>query len=149
MHHADATQPCTMHPYDEAEQAPDTAAKIIAEVANRLIEWSELDSRGEVSHWLSTLHAIYTRNHAAMWLYLSWQTGDTSRIAASFEDRGNAVALPKQAVQQSTVRAFAAIAAVCPDLAVAMRETFEAHAPEAKHAPNPASQPPPLRQKRI
>lgn len=149
MHPTSTAPRIVLHPYDEAEEAPNTPAKICAEVAARLVEWGEVASRGAVSHWLSTLHSIYSQDHAAMWLYLAWQTGDTSRIAASFEDRGAATALPKQAVQQSTVRAFAAIAAVCPDLAVAMRETFEAHAPEAKHAASIASHSLPRKQKGI
>ena len=128
-----------MHPYDEAEQAPDTAAKIIAEVANRLIEWGELESRTRVTHWLGTLMALHKQDPHAMWLYLNWQTGDTARIAASFEERGRESALPRQAVQQSTARAFDAIRAIMPDLAQAMREAFEIHAPEAKHQPQPVA----------
>jgi hypothetical protein len=66
--------------------------------------------------------------------YLAWQTGDTARIAASFETRGGATTLPRQAVEQATSRAFEAMAKIRPKLAKVMREVFEAHAPQARAA---------------
>jgi hypothetical protein len=127
-----------MRPADPIEPEPNTGAQICAEIANRLVEWSEVESKSRVAHWLGTVLALHRQDPAAMWLYLAWQTGDTSRIAASFEERGGATALPRQAVQQATARAFEAIRLVLPDLAQAMRETFEAHAPEAERVASAA-----------
>lgn len=109
-----------------------TESCLVAEISARLLEWAELTSDTHVSRWLSTLLVLHRADPAAMWLYVAWQTGDTARIAASFEDRGASSALPRQAVQQATARAFEAMAKVRPDLAKAMREVFEAHAPEAR-----------------
>ena len=95
---------------------------------------AELTSDTHVSRWLSTLDVLRRADFGAMWLYLAWQTGDTARIASSFEERAGDKALPRQAVQQSTARAFEAMSKVRPDLARAMREVFEAHAPEAQTA---------------
>lgn len=115
---------------DEPHQ--DNEAQIVAEIAARLLEWAELTSKTRVSLWLDTLHALRHADPAAVWLYIAWQTGDTSKIAASFDEQGNARALPRQAVQQATAKAFEAIAKVKPELAFAMRETFEMHIPEAE-----------------
>jgi len=121
-----------MRPIESQQPPPNTGAQICAEIANRLVEWGEEESKTRVTHWLTTVLALHRQDPASMWLYLAWQTGDTARIAASFEERGGATALPRQAVQQATARAFEAIRLVLPDLAKAMRETFEAHAPEAE-----------------
>jgi len=121
-----------MRPIEAEEPPENTESKIVAEIAERLIEWSEGKSRVRVSRWLSTLSALHRSDPAAMWLYIAWQTGDTARIASSFEERGVEGALPRQAVQQATARAFDAIRHIMPELAVAMRETFEAHSPEAE-----------------
>lgn len=121
-----------MRPPDPIEIVPDRQAQLAAEIAARLVEWAEISSKPRVSQWISTLSALYRADPAAMWLYIGWQTGDTARIAASFEERGKDSALPRQAVQQATAKAFEAIKKVLPDLAQAMRETFEVHAPEAE-----------------
>lgn len=116
-----------------AEDFPhaDNEAQIVAEIAARLLEWAEASSKPKVSQWLASLIAIHREDPAAMWLYVGWQTGDTAKIAASFENRAAGQALPRQAVQQATARAFEALARVKPELARAMREAFETHSPEA------------------
>ena len=118
----------------DASPAEKTEFCLVAEISARLLEWADLTSDPHVSRWLSTLLVLHRQDPGAMWLYLAWQTGDTARIAASFEERGTDAALPRQAVQQSTARAFEAMAKVRPDLARAMREVFESHAPEAHSA---------------
>ena len=123
-----------MRPIKHEGTPPDDSAALAAEICARLIEWGEGASRGRVTDWLNRLCDLYKADPAAMWLYIAWQTGDSVRIAESFEERGERVALDKQGVHQATAKAFAAIKRVSPELAKAMRETFEAHAPEAKRA---------------
>ena len=123
-----------MRPIEQEGTPPDNSAAIAAELCARLIEWGEGASRGRVEAWLHRLCDLYRADPAALWLYVAWQTGDSVRIAESFEERGERVALDKQGVHQATAKAFAAIKRVAPELAKAMRETFEAHAPEAKRA---------------
>ena len=121
-----------MRPLEPEPTAPDLGAQLAAEVSARLMEWAETGSRTRVTRWLATLNTLHRADPAAMWLYIAWQTGNTATIAASFEERGKGQALPRQAVQQATAKAFAAMRSVCPELADAMREVFEIHAPEAE-----------------
>jgi hypothetical protein len=123
-----------MRPIEPDPAPTNTPTALAAEICARLIEWGEVASRGQVCDWLNRLRHLYDADPAAMWLYVTWQTGDSARIAESFEERGAKVALDKQGVHQSTAKGFAAIGKVAPELAKAMRETFEAHAPEAKRA---------------
>ena len=123
-----------MRPIEPECTPTNTPAALAAEICARLIEWGEGASRGQVCDWLNRLRHLYDADPAAMWLYVTWQTGDSARIAESVEERGAKVALDKQGVHQATAKGFAAIRRVAPELAEAMRETFEAHAPEAKRA---------------
>lgn len=123
-----------MRIHENSDATRDRAFDEVAEISARLLEWAELTADSHVSRWLSTLLVLHRADPAAMWLYVAWQTGDTARIAASFEERGVGPALPRQAVQQATARTFEAMAKVRPDLAKAMREVFDAHAPEARTA---------------
>jgi hypothetical protein len=123
-----------MRPIEHEGTPPDDSAAIAAEICARLLEWGEGASRGRVTDWLHRLCDLYRADPAALWLYVAWQTGNPVLIAESFEERGAKVALDKQGVHQATTKAFAAIRRVAPELAKAMRETFEAHAPEAKRA---------------
>lgn len=117
--------------FDEPQAKP-SPAQLAAEIAARLVEWAEIASQSAVSDWLKRLALIHRADPPALWLYLAWQTGDSARIAASFEEQGDRDAKSRQAVQQQAERAFAALKRVAPELAQAMRETFEAHAPEAE-----------------
>ena len=123
-----------MRPIEPESGGINEAPAIVAEICARLMEWREVQSPLKVQEWLMTLVDIRKKSPAAMWLYVAWQTGNSELIAESFEERGAKAALDKQGVHQQTAKAFAAIHLVRPELAKAMRETFEAHAPEAKRA---------------
>ena len=106
-------------------------AQLAAEICARILEWRDLASRTAVSAWLLKLANLHRADPNALWLYIEQQSGDTTLIAKSFDDRGSASATSRQAAEQATSRSMAAVAAVMPTLAAAMRKTYEAHAPEA------------------
>jgi hypothetical protein len=131
--------PHFVHPNEETEEPPRTS-ELVCEISARLIEWRDATGGAQsrkVSQWLSTVVALYRADPRAMWLYLSWQTGNMQEIARSFEDKGTAAALPRQAVQQATAQAMVAIAKVSPELAASMREIYSALIPETDRPRQP------------
>lgn len=120
-----------VHPH-EGEATPEaTPGQLIAEISARLIEWSELESKARATSWLVTCVELLKASPTALWLYLSWQTGDAAVISKSFAALAEEAALPKQGIHQSHKLAFAKMAQVFPELAATMRAMFERHRPEA------------------
>jgi hypothetical protein len=111
-------------------------AQIAAEICARLLEWRDSTSQVAVSRWLLRLSSLHMADPNALWLYIAWQTGDTAEIAKSFDDRGRESGTSRQCAEQITSRAMDSLARLAPELAVAMRETFQAHSPEARAVGN-------------
>ncbi len=114
------------------------ASPLASEVVALLSEWGA-DEGGymRAKSWLNTLGAIWSTGAAGpamLWLYISFQTGDANQIAASFETRGEAKAVPRQAAHQEFTQALANLRRLNPGLADALRELYERHSPEAAAA---------------
>ncbi len=119
------------HPVD-VDPTPDvTPAALCAELSQRLIEWGEVGSRAQATAWLVQLVQIAKVSPPALWLYLSWQTGDHAAIARSFRELGEDASLPKQAVHQTTATALEKLREVCPELAKVMQQLYAASRPES------------------
>jgi hypothetical protein len=119
------------HPVDVDQTPEATPAALCGEIALRLIELGEVASKAQATAWLVQLVQIAKVSPGALWLYLSWQTGDTAAISRSFQMLGEDSSLPKQAVHQSTVKAMEKLREVCPELAKAMGDLYVIHRPEA------------------
>ena len=119
------------HPVDVDPTPEATPAALCGEIAARLIEWGEVGSKAQATAWLLQLVQITKVSPNALWLYLSWQTGDTAAISRSFQMLGEDSSLPKQAVHQNTAKALEKLREVCPELADAMRDLYLTHRPEA------------------
>lgn len=101
----------------------DESAAIMGEIAQRLIEWSEIDGRHRVSSWLMRVSTLASDPDSvdAVWLYLRLSTGDLSQLTASFSELGEARHRSKQAQAQEHGRALKAIARHFPELAEAIK----------------------------
>ena len=119
------------HPVDVDPTPEATPAALCGEIALRLIELGEVASKAQATAWLVQLVQIAKVSPNALWLYLSWQTGDTAAISRSFQMLGEDSSLDKQGVHQATVKAMEKLREVCPELADAMRELYLIHRPEA------------------
>ena len=119
------------HPVDVDPTPEATPAALGGEIALRLIEWGEVGSKAQATAWLVQLVQIAKVSPNALWLYLSWQTGDTAAISRSFKMLGDDSSLDKQGVHQATVKAMEKLREVCPELADAMRDLYLSHRPEA------------------
>lgn len=107
-------------------------ARIMAEIAERLIELGNTIDRDRVSAWLVTMANLHRAHHSALWLYLAYQTGDAQMIGRSYDDHSSIGGRSRQASQQEAERAFAAIEMVDRDTATVMRQLYEAYSPEAR-----------------
>ena len=114
------------------------AAELREEIVDRLNEWaSEPGGRARARRWLNTLGGVWSTGAAGpsmLWLYIAFQTGDARQIAASFEERGEAKAVPRQAAHQEFTQALATLRTLNPSLSTALRELYERHSPEAAAA---------------
>jgi hypothetical protein len=119
------------HPVDVDPTPEVTPAALCGEIAARLIEWGEVGSRAQALAWLVQLVQIAKVSPNALWLYLSYQTGDTAAISRSFQMLGEDSSLPKQAVHQNTVKALEKLRDVCPELAEALTDLYVSHRPES------------------
>jgi hypothetical protein len=115
------------HPADVDPTPEVTTPQIVAEICARLIEWGEVASKAEATAWLITCVQLAKESPNAMWLYVTWQTGDASAIAKSFAALGAEAALDKQGVHQATTKALDRMGEVVPELAQAMRELYALH----------------------
>lgn len=108
------------------------------EIVERLGEWRSFEGgEGRLARWLNMLGAIWSTGGggpAMLWLYIAFQTGDARQIAASFEERGEAKAVPRQAAHQEFTQALDTLRRLNPALARALRELYERHSPEAAAA---------------
>lgn len=116
----------------------DRGRKVRDEIAERLSEWaSDAGGRARARRWLNMLGGIWSAGSSGpsmLWLYIAFQTGDARQIAASFEERGEAKAVPRQAAHQEFATALASLRQLSPPLALALRELYERHSPEAAAA---------------
>ena len=99
-------------------------SKLVAEICERLIEWSEMENREIVRHWIVRLATMCVDPESveAPWLYMRISTGDLGELTRSFASRGATHNRTKQGEQQETERALAVIARHFPPLAKAISE---------------------------
>lgn len=109
-----------------------------SEIAERFAEWASYPGGpARLKRWLNLLGAMWATGAGGppmLWLYIEFQTGDARQIAASFEERGEARAVPRQAAHQEFTQALTNLRRLCPDLVDALRELYERHSPEAAAA---------------
>jgi len=86
----------TTHPWQELERPK--RAELVGEIAERLIEWSELEGRPRVHRWISQVARM------------------------GFTELGKKRSRTKQAEQQETERAMLVIARHFPELEKALNE---------------------------
>jgi hypothetical protein len=112
----------TTNPWAEFERPE--RAKVVGEICERLIEWSELEGRRKVHRWINQVGVMGCdpESTEAMWLYLRLSTGDVGQITTSFTELGRKRNRTKQAEQQETERALAVIARHFPELAGAIND---------------------------
>ena len=110
------------HPWQELERPK--RAELVGEIAERLIEWSELEGRPRVHRWISQVARMGgdPESTEAMWLYLRLSTGDLGELTSSFTELGKKRSRTKQAEQQETERAMAVIARHFPELEKALND---------------------------
>lgn len=78
----------------------DSEAQIVAELVQRMVEWSEITSRARVVKWLLHVSSMARTNQPALWMYLKLQTGDLSRVRESYTDQAQRQGVTKQAVHK-------------------------------------------------
>ena len=83
-------------------------ARLVAEIAERLIEWKETFSESRVTRWMIEVLRLLQCNKRGLWLYLELQTGNCDRIHASYADQieGSHVA-PRATTKQAVHKAQA------------------------------------------
>jgi hypothetical protein len=102
---------------------PTTLARIMAEVAERLVEaWHENPTK--TFRWFKRAAGLLelTEGRAALYWYLRMQTGDLSSLTDSFASIGSGRCRSKQAVQQELERATDDIVRTYPVLASVIHE---------------------------
>ena len=97
-------------------------ARLVAEVAERLIEWSDMACRERVLRWVQRVAGLGRDCPPAMWIYLRLQTGDMSELTRSYRELGIDRCESKQAVQQELERVMAVLTAHYPEMADAVQE---------------------------
>jgi len=104
------------------ERTPRSA--LVAEIAERLCEWRDMDGPRKVHSWLSRLATIGgdPESSEALWLYLRISTGDMSQLSASFTELGAQHHRTKQAEQQETERALRVIQRHFPEVARELKQ---------------------------
>ena len=122
MNFVPLTPNLTTHPWHELERPK--RAELVGEIAERLIEWSELEGRPRVHRWISQVARMGgdPESTEAMWLYLRLSTGDLGELTSSFTELGKKRSRTKQAEQQETERAMAVIARHFPELEKALND---------------------------
>lgn len=116
MNFVPLTPNLTTHPWQELKRSK--RAELVGEIAERLIEWSELDGRKKVHRWMLQVGRMGTDEESteAMWLYLRLSTGDLGELTRSFTELGKKRTRTKQAEQQETERAMTVIARHLPEV---------------------------------
>ena len=109
---------------EEPENAPRPETQLAGEIAARFVEWADVESRARASQWITTCAALQEASPLALWLYLGYQSGDSSVIAKSFQEIADETASRKQNAHALQVRALDAMATVLPELAAKMRAAF-------------------------
>jgi len=112
----------TTNPWAEMERPK--RAELVGEIAERLVEWSELEGRRRVHQWITHVARMGRdpESTEAMWLYLRLTTGDLGQITSSFAELSRKRNGTQQAEQQETERALAVIARHFPELAGAIND---------------------------
>ncbi len=93
-------------------------SKLVAEICERLVEWSEIENRVIVRHWIVRLATMCCDPESveAPWLYMRISTGDFGELTRSFAERGAKHQRTKQGEQQETERALLVINRHFPEL---------------------------------
>ena len=107
-----------LSPYHEPRTVSESA-QLHAEIAERLLEWSEKKTRGHVARWLLRVTDLVrdAESSEAFWLYLRLSTGDLSQLTSSFSEQGEGRSRSKQAQHQEQARALRVIARHFPEVA--------------------------------
>lgn len=110
------------NPWGEVQRSK--RAELMAEIAERLIEWKELESPERVHSWLTRVATLGgdPESSGAVWYYLRIATGDLGQLTASFSELGASRHCTKQAEQQETERAMRVIGRHFPEVAKALSE---------------------------
>lgn len=112
----------TTNPWAQLERPK--RAELVGEIAERLIEWRELETPERVHRWIYNLGRMGAdpESTEAIWLYLRLSTGDLGQLTRSFTELGKKHNRTKQAEQQETERALGVIARHFPELAGAIND---------------------------
>jgi hypothetical protein len=108
------------HPWQEMKRSK--RAELLGEIAERIIEWAEIEGRPKVHRWLLRVAVMAgdPESTEAVWLYLRLSTGDLAELTTSFSELGKKRNRTKQAEQQETERAMLVVARHFPELKEAL-----------------------------
>ncbi len=95
-------------------------AAILAEIAVRLVEHSELTSIWRTKAFLRKLYCLTQLDRECVMVFLHIMTGDLSAIVRSYEEEAKQRGLDKQAIQQQVERVIASLLKHFPELAKAL-----------------------------
>ena len=104
-------------------------ARLMAEVATLLLEWGQKTSGARLVSWFLRCGELAENGGSELMLYLQAQSGDTSVFSGSFQERGDAVGLTKQAIHKAFHAAMDRMGQRAPVVADAIAALRQAHTP--------------------
>ena len=96
---------------------------IVAEIAERLIEFAEASGEAKAQRWILRLACLFnTECPRSAWVYLRLCTGDLSELTASHAEHGAVLHRSKQGEHKEHKEALRVIKRHYPELASAINE---------------------------